>query len=301
MSAKRIAHLSAGEVTAYLRKSGFPVPPHARAADLYAVTYRTPGVDGRPSTASGVVALPAKAGKNVWTVAYEHGTTATRQDVGSLSDGDGRAVPLMFAAAGFAAAAPDYLGLGTGPGHHPYMDTATETSASVDMLRAAQDLAGRKGHELSGDVLVTGFSQGGQAAMALGRELQANPEPGLRLRGLAPISGPYDVQHAELPELLAGHLDPHSATYYLAFWTASMNRLYHFYDSPAEAFQDPAVERLFDGDHSFEQIAAGLPASPRDLRGNHARASLTDVGDVDHTTSALRSVPMVLRWFTGLR
>ncbi|MEU8393862.1 hypothetical protein AB0C28_01625 [Nonomuraea sp. NPDC048892] len=68
-----------------------------------------------------------------------------------------------------------------------------------------------------------------------------------------------------MPALLKGRLDPHSATFYLAYWTVSMNRLHHLYDSPSEVFQDPAVERLFDGHHSFEEIAAGLPASPRDL------------------------------------
>ncbi|WP_433435858.1 hypothetical protein [Nonomuraea sp. CA-141351] len=358
VSADRLARLSAGQVAAYLTKSKFPVPAKPQGADLYAVVYRTLAVDGTPTTASGIVALPARSRKDLWTVSYEHGTLATKADAGSVSDGDGRAAPLMFAAAGFAGVAPDYLGLGKGPGFHPYMDAATEVSASADLLRAAKELAGRKGRTLSGDVLVTGFSQGGQASMALGKWLRDDSE--FRLRAVAPIAGPFDVRHAEMPALLGGRLDPHSATYYLAYWTVSMNRLHHLYDSPSEVFRKPGVEKLFDGRHSFDEIVAGLPASPRklvtaaylerishpsgavlkameasdgtcsgwrpgvpvrlfagradrdvavansrhclrDLRASGVEASLTYVGNVDHTTSAFRSLPRVLDWFTGLR
>ncbi|MFC5823078.1 hypothetical protein [Nonomuraea insulae] len=358
VTADLLARMTAGQVTAYLGKEKFPVPARPQGADLYAVVYRTIGVDGAPTTASGVVALPARSRKGLWTVSYAHGTLATKADAGSVADQDGRTVPLMFAAAGFAGVAPDYLGLGKGPGFHPYMDAATEASASTDLLRAAGELAGRQGRTLSGDVLVTGFSQGGHAAMALGKELRG--DPAYRLRGVAPISGPYHVRRAELPALLGGRLEPHSATFYLAYWTVSMNRLHHLYDSPSEVFRDPGVEKLFDGSHDFDEIVAGLPATPRDLvtaaylkrvakpsgavlrateandgtcadwragvpvrlfaghgdkdvafansrlclgelRASGVRVKLTDVGDVDHTTSALRSLPQVLDWFGDLR
>ncbi|NJP91447.1 hypothetical protein HCN51_18620 [Nonomuraea sp. FMUSA5-5] len=358
VSAELPARMTAEQVAAYLTKAGFPVPARPQGADLYAVVYRTIGVTGTPTTASGVVALPARSRKGLWTVSYAHGTLATRADAGSVDDGDGRAIPLMFAAAGFAGVAPDYLGLGKGPGFHPYMDAASEASASADLLRAAGELAGQQGRALSGDVLVTGFSQGGHAAMALGKALRA--DGAYRLRGAAPVSGPYHVRSAEIPALLDGRLDPHSATFYLAYWTVSMNRLHHFYDTPAEVFRDPAVEKLFDGEHSFEEIAAGLPASPRDLvtaayleriakpsgavlramrvndttcagwragapvrlfaargdkdvaydnarhclrdlKASGVKASLKDVGDVDHMTSASRSMPEVLDWFVALR
>ncbi|WP_326632780.1 hypothetical protein OIE67_46885 [Nonomuraea fuscirosea] len=358
VSAELLARLSAAQVKATLTKRGYPVPPRPQGADLYAVVYRTVAVDGTPTTAGGVVALPTRSRRGLWTVSYEHGTLATKAYAGSVSDGDGRAVPLMFAAAGFAGIAPDYLGLGTGPGFHPYMDAATEASASADLLRAAGELARRQGRTLSGDVLVTGFSQGGHAAMALSKALRE--DSGYRLRGVAPIAGPYHVRRAEMPALLQGRLDPHVATYYLAYWTVSMNRLHHLYDSPSEAFRDPGVERLFDGQHGFDEIVAGLPASHRDLltdaylkrvaqpsgsllkamvdndatcagwrpgvpvrlyagRGDRevviansrlclkelkasgVKATLTDVGNVDHMTSPLRAMPRILDWFTGLR
>ncbi|MEW9552502.1 hypothetical protein [Nonomuraea sp. NPDC050783] len=263
VTATLLARRSSKQVARYLARAGLPVPARPQGADLYAVVHRTLAVDGTPTTASGVVALPHRSRKHLWTVTYEHGTLATKADAPSMDEGDGRAVPLMFAAAGFAGVAPDYLGLGKGPGYHPYLDAATEASASADLLRAATELAGRQGRALSGDLLVTGFSQGGHAAMALARSLRDDDT--WRVRAVAPVSGPYRLRTAEMPALLGGRLDPSIAAFYLAYWTVSTNRLHRLYDSPGEVFRRPAVERLFDGAHSFRQITAELPRTPREL------------------------------------
>ena len=75
---------------------------------------------------------------------------------------------LTFAAAGFAVAAPDYLGLGDGPGQQRWFDVPTEVTAEVDMLRATRELATEQGRALRRGVDVTGFSQGASAALGPG-------------------------------------------------------------------------------------------------------------------------------------
>ncbi len=100
-----------------------------------------------------------------------------------------------FAGAGYATVAPDYLGLGDGPGAHPFMHLASETSASLDLLPAARELARRDGRELDPRVLVTGFSQGAVAALGLARQLQDRQE----LAALAPMSGPYAIAARAAP------------------------------------------------------------------------------------------------------
>ncbi|MBE3009947.1 hypothetical protein IL992_12200 [Microbispora sp. NEAU-D428] len=269
VSATRLDRLSPAQVSATLRAAGFPAPEHPLGVDVYRVVYRTTGADGEPTTAGGVVTLPRSRDGRLSFAVYEHGTLPTKRYAPSVAaDSDGRLAPVMFAAAGFAGLAPDYLGLGLGPGRHPYMDAASEVTASADLLHAARDLAARHGRTLDGRVMVTGFSQGGQAAMALGRALQQGAVPGLRLAALAPISGPYAVERAELPATLSGDVEPHTATFYLAYWITSMNRLHHLYDTPGQAFRAPydtKVEGLFDGRHTEEQIAAALPASPAEL------------------------------------
>ncbi|GLY89129.1 lipase [Actinoallomurus iriomotensis] len=266
VSAKKIAGLSREQTASYLDTMNFGSPAPRYGIDEYAIVYRTITPTGAPTTASGLLILPRSKDRTLRTVAYEHGTNPTRLDAATTSaESYDRAAAALMAAAGFGTVAPDYLGLGLGPGHHPYMDHASETTASLDMLRAAGEVAADHGRSLTSKVRVTGFSQGGAAAMALGRVLQARG----RLVALAPISGPYDVEHAEIPVGLHGdRLSPQEVTFYLGYWTTSMNRLHHFYTSPSEVFQKPydeTVETLFDGDHSGAQIFAGLPATPQEL------------------------------------
>ncbi|MFC7648696.1 alpha/beta hydrolase family protein [Streptosporangium lutulentum] len=358
VKAERTAQLSGGQVNDYLGKAGFPAVKDAKGVDVYSVTYRTVDVRGRSTTATGAVVLPRVAARDLRVVSYAHGTMATRKDAPSVeTQTDGGYMSVYFATHGFAAVAPDYLGLGGGPGPHPYMHTATEASASLDLLKAARSLAGQKRVTLDRRILVTGFSQGGHAAMALGAALQKDKEFGVA--AVAPVSGPFDVEDAELPAALNGGLDDRSATFYLAYWLTSMDRLHNLYDHPAQAFRAPydkKVTKLFDGSRDFDTIVAYLPPTLeelltpgylkqlgkpsgallkairendttcrdlrpgvpvrlfaasgdrdvaiansesclKDLRAEGVDTSLTDVGDVDHTGSVMRSMPRVLDWF----
>ena len=236
----------------------------------YRITYSTVDAQGRATTASGLVVLPTGAGSRLNVVSYEHGTNPTRNAVASVTAGGGdREAAELFASAGHAAVAPDYLGLGTGPGVHPYMDLASEVTASEDMLDASRTLAKQHGVRLNPRVMVTGFSQGGAAAMGLAHALQ-DGQAGRhwRLGAVAPMSGPYNVRTAEIPALLGNSLNPESEVLYISFWTVAMNRLHHLYDSPAEVFQQPyasIVEGLYDGNHSEQDTLSALPNNPAAL------------------------------------
>ena len=104
--------------------------------------------------------------------------------------------------------------------------------------------------------------------MALGRALQRGADPRLRLGALAPVSGTYDVAHAELPAIFSGQIAPRSATRYLPYFLLAWNRIYHLYQRPSQAFRAPydhTMPTLFDGYHSDAQIQAGLAPSVRAL------------------------------------
>ncbi|TDD58316.1 hypothetical protein E1293_47040 [Actinomadura darangshiensis] len=266
-----VVGMSREQVRRYLgdEHSGLRFPRPRSGVSGFRVLYRTISVTGRPTTASGVVVLPRDTAGALQAVSFAHGTHAGRGTAGSVAaDGQSRVAAVYYAAAGYAGVAPDYLGLGVGAGKHPYMDAASEASASLDMLRAARTVAGREGRKLDRRVLVTGFSQGGQAAMALGRQLQRGADPYLQLGALAPVSGPYDLRYVQIPASLQGSLDPRVSAFNLAYATVSWNRLYHLYDSPSEVFRAPydtTVERLFDGSHDEEDIFPQLPASPEKL------------------------------------
>jgi hypothetical protein len=282
ISATPIARLTKRAVAAELRNARLgPGDPALGAGAVrygviaYRVLYRTVAARGLPIRASGLVALPANHARELRVVDYGHGTTAYKPDIPSSfgldknRDGlEGRWSAELFASAGFAAAEPDYIGMGSAPGRPEYDVAKSETSASLDLLAAAHQVAERRGARIDPGVLVTGFSEGGAAALAVGRALQRGDAPGFRLAALAPVSGPYDLLHAELPGMFNGQVAADVAPYYVAYTLTAWNPLYHLYAVPRDAFRPPyaaRVEGLFDGSHPDQQVIASLPPRLRDL------------------------------------
>ncbi len=271
VSVTPLARMSQAQTGRYLDEADLKAPRPRAGVDVYRLVYRTVSATGRPTTASGVVALPRGTARALQAVSFAHGTHSGRRTAGSVAaDGQSRIAAVYYAAAGYAGVAPDYLGLGVGPGAHPYLDAASEGEASLDMLRAARTVAVREGARLDRRVLVTGFSQGGQAAMALGRRLERGDDPYLRLGALAPVSGVYDLRRSQIPASLPGRgsLDPRVSAFNLAYATVAWNRLYRLYGTPSELFRAPyagVVEQLFDGSHDEEEVFPRLPARLEEL------------------------------------
>ncbi|MFE7515828.1 alpha/beta hydrolase [Streptomyces sp. NPDC057540] len=263
-----VADLSRAEVAAFLKGAGIDPATVRHGVRGYRLTYRTVTPQGAPTTATGLLVLPKGGERRLDLVADTHGTMVHRDYAPSVSEDFGLYAPYLHAAAGRAVAAPDYLGLGKGPGLHPYMDTASSVSASLDMLRASRTAARSLGRPLTGDVYGTGFSQGGQVAMALGRELARGADRHFRLRALAPVAGPYDLRGAEVPALLDGRVNDISGVFYMSYFLTAQNRLHPIYDDPAEVFRQPHagyVEELFDTRHTEEDIVTKLPGSVKEL------------------------------------
>lgn len=267
VSVTEVEDLSAGEVDQRLVAAGITDAPAAtRGVLAYRVVYRTVDTQGRPTTASQLVAVPKTDRDRLRVVSWLHGTTVFRGDTASMkATSTDRAAALMFAGSGRVVSAPDYLGLGEGPGYHPYGHPEATVSASVDALRAARTVAGRHGHALDRRVLVSGFSQGGPATMMVGKALQRQTDPYFRLGALAPVAGPFDLSGFEAA---AASDEIANAPLYLAYFTTAWQRMYGLYEQPGEAFRAPydqVVEDLFDGHHTPAQIAAALPDTSEEL------------------------------------
>jgi dienelactone hydrolase len=269
---------TADAVRAELTAAEFDAGAVRFGVDAYQLVYRTLDASGRPTIASGLLALPRNGDRQLRTVSYAHGTELNRTDAPSMwRDGWSAAPAVTYASAGFAAVAPDYLGLGLGPGTHPFLHLPSETTASVDLLRAARTFAAGQGRTLRREVFVTGFSQGGSAATALGKALQTGADGWFRLGALAPISGAYDFRRVELPALIGGTVAPPYNVGYTAYVVVAWNRLHGLYDDPAEFFAEPyadKVEALYDGLHTGEDLGATLPATPEELFTAHGLALL---------------------------
>ncbi|MFE2287734.1 alpha/beta hydrolase [Streptomyces sp. NPDC059443] len=284
ISVTPVETLTRDEVVSRLSELGIDGSTVRYGITAHRLTYATVDPQGHPTTATGLLVLPRRGpGRSggparLDLVSDTHGTVAYRASAPSGGPGDNRLTPYLHAAAGRAVSAPDYLGLGGGPGNHPYMDTASAVTASVDMLKATRSAAERLGRPVTRDVYATGFSQGGQVAMALGRELSRGRD-GFRLRALAPMAGPYDLSGSEIPGIVDGRVEPRTAVFYLSYFLTAQNRLHPLYKDPAEVFRAPyaqAVENLFDGNHTEEEIVAGLPATPDELLTPEWAANLRD-------------------------
>ncbi|MDX6726888.1 MAG: hypothetical protein QOK49_1693 [Baekduia sp.] len=166
---------------------GAAVVPGASATKV--VLYRSTGVDGRATAVSGVVSLPkGKVPRGGWpVVTYAHGTSGIADSCAPSRDVAGTPVhpynayvfPLLqrWLKAGYAVVRTDYEGLGT-PGVHPFLVGASEGRSTLDIVRAARELDPR----LSKDIIISGHSQGGHAAL-FATALARSVTPELKVRG----------------------------------------------------------------------------------------------------------------------
>ncbi|MCW3126331.1 MAG: hypothetical protein JWO03_1989, partial [Bacteroidetes bacterium] len=184
---------------------------------IYEILYTTTYADGSPVKASGMLYVPQEANTPAPTMIYNHGTEICRE---SCFDGTGeQSICLAFATDGYIVICPDYIGKGKGEREQLYLDAKTEAGASVDMLIATDGLLPELHVTRGPQLFVTGYSQGGHAAMATHRLLQEKYADRFPVTASSPMSGPYDVEstvyasrkkHYDYP----GYLPFMLATYY---------------------------------------------------------------------------------------
>nr|WP_230329808.1 alpha/beta fold hydrolase [Nocardia aurantiaca] len=162
------------------------------------IDYWTTRSNGEPVKASGALFVPSgPAPAGGWPImAYDHGTSGMGPGCGGQTDTSRMSRPKedqviqYFVNKGFAVVAPDYLGLGrfdTRP--HPYLEISTEAGSTVDLIRAAR----ASDPALSRTWAVTGFSQGGQAALGTAH-LQSALVPDLDFRGTITVDPESDLE-----------------------------------------------------------------------------------------------------------
>ncbi|MFD8542709.1 hypothetical protein [Streptomyces sp. NPDC059649] len=266
VSVTPVADLDAKEVAVRLAKAGIDATQVRYGVRAHRIVYRTVDFQGKPTMASELVAMPKNDERALRVVSWLHGTEVYRGEVASVNDeAPDRATALLFASTGRAVSAPDYLGLGKGPGIHPYGNPKATVTASVDALRATRTFARRQGRGLDRRVLISGFSQGGPATMLVGKALQQGVDPYFRPGVLAPVAGPFDLSGFEAA---AADDRGERSSLYLAYFATAWNRMYRLYGAPNQAFRAPydkTVQTLFDGDHKASELAAALPKTSKQL------------------------------------
>ena len=180
-----LAVLTAAQIDAATSGNGMQALTGPARCDVEFVrlTYRTLGArgedrlpTGEPIQVSGALLLPAGPcdADPAPLLAYARGTDVSRPR--TMADPQGAETFLlaaMYAAQGYAVVATDYLGYAqSNYPFHPYLHADSEASAVIDSIRAARKAAEDLGAPLSGEVMLSGYSQGGHASMAAHRAIE---------------------------------------------------------------------------------------------------------------------------------
>ncbi|MFT4533260.1 MAG: hypothetical protein ACJA1A_001780 [Saprospiraceae bacterium] len=198
------------------------VPFSKTGVDMYRILYTTKDIEGAQDTASGLLVIPQQVDVSFPLVSYSHGTAGGRFDVpGYLSFEHN--LPAIYASMGVVCIAADYLGLGNSRGIHPYVHADSEAWVSYDMMMAIKAyLSSELDVKLNDQLYLTGYSQGGHAAMAFHRLLETETE--IEVSAAFPMSGPYSIstgmrdlllsdQEYDLPSYLAATAVSYQAVY----------------------------------------------------------------------------------------
>lgn len=200
--------------------SADPVVDTPGGMQAWRIRYWTSNDAGRPQEVTGMVVAPREAipPQPRRVIAWAHGTSgvATRCAPSQMAAFWTHTAALKAVTHGYVVAAPDYPGLGSA-GAHPYLVGPPTARATLDAVRAAQQIPGAAaGNRFA----VWGESQGGHAALWTG-QLAHGYAPELHLVGVAAAAPPTDL----IDNLRQGS-DPSVRAFLTAFTAYSWSKHY---------------------------------------------------------------------------
>lgn len=267
ISYTKVDSFSMEKLTERWKGMGIPkfIAPIKNDVDVYDVTYCTTYGDSSCVLASGLYFVPIAPKKPAPLLIYNHGTSTRPQR--KLGYNGEEQICLMFATTGYAVCEPDYVGLGHGERRHLYIHADSEANAGIDMMKAVAELDSILALKRDPMIFVSGYSQGGHAAMAVTRKLQEKYADQYKVTASSPMSGPYDLDGVQADVMFYPYSQPH----YLPYLLLGYNEIYRlfskdrFYDQVfSEPYRD-AVKGAFNGGYSHEDINSMLPNIPKEM------------------------------------
>lgn len=239
------------------------ISPVNHGVEVYQLTYWTKWHDGSRIKASGLYWLPIDKREDLPLVCYNHGSRSKRKEKIELS-GE-QLITTALAADGYAAIMPDYIGLGKGDKFHLYMHAESEADASIDMIRATKELNAKLDVKLNDMLFLSGYSQGGHAAMSTHKMIEERYPEEFNVTASAPMSGAYDLNGVQR----IGMYEPYTRPAYLAFLIKSYNEVYGFYPDVREVFKpeygDTVISMLESQEYTLRTISTLMPEIPADV------------------------------------
>jgi pimeloyl-ACP methyl ester carboxylesterase len=214
------------------------------------IVYETRDPAGLGATATEGLMVPTGSGANCVgprpVLLYAHGTTTKKSynTADTLHTPEALLVEAFFAAHGYIVVAPNYLGYDESSlTYHPYLNAEVQAGDMVDGLRAAKSqLAKMSGVQVSKQLFIAGYSQGGHVAMATHRAIEQDFAGEFTVTAAAPMSGPYDlVDFGDTVTSVNGEVN-FGGTLFMPYLLTSYQKAYgDIYSAPSDAYQAPFV------------------------------------------------------------
>lgn len=203
--------------------------------DMYEVTYKGLWLDSTYIMAKGVLYVP-KVDKPVAEMVYCHGTRISVAQSYGIQDLE-QFITILHAADGYVAYFPFYYGLGGGEKEHVYQHAWTEAMSVIHMIKAGREILPKINVETSGQLFVTGYSQGGHAAMATHKYIEEY-FPEIDITASSPMSGAYDMTGVQSKSMFQHYDRPH----YLPYLLISYDYAYDMWDGDVYSVFKPPFD-----------------------------------------------------------
>ncbi|MBB3178073.1 S9 family peptidase [Variovorax sp. Sphag1AA] len=214
--------------------------------DVRYLQYQTVGAQGESVPASGAIMLPAGTDPACNgprpIVLYGHGTATERNyDISNITNtnqpaaAEGVIVAAMFAAQGYIVVAPNYAGYDKSSlPYHPFLNADQQGKEMIDALTAARSTLTSLSALDAGTLLVTGYSEGGYAALAAHRAMQA---ANMTVTASAPMSAPTAI--SLLIDYTASGLPEFGSTVFFPLITTSWQKQFgNIYANTRDIYED---------------------------------------------------------------
>jgi len=150
--------------------------------------------------------------------------------------------------------------LGVSEEIHPYLHAELTANAVVDMLRATRIYACENDLEMSDQLFLAGYSEGGYATLAAQKFIESDYSDEFQLTAVAPMSGPYDLIGSTRTLLSRSSYDIPA---FLAYVVVAYNDIYGW-NRLADIFNEPypaMLPGLYDGSQALSDVNDQLPTS----------------------------------------
>jgi hypothetical protein len=227
---------------------------------IISIKYQTITADGDLTEASGALYIP-QSDIDYPLLSIQHGTETERTKVASVSPLQSveGVVGLITGATGYVTCIPDYIGFGVSKKLHTYVHAKSLSLSVIDFLRASRTYCDANNINLTDQLFLGGYSEGGYASLAAQREIQQNYSSEFKITANAPMAGPYDLLGTT--ETILGK-SSYSSPIYIAYLLTAYNNIYSW-NRLDDFFKAPYAGKmsgLFDGTNSYSTINDQLPS-----------------------------------------